>query len=480
MFLGLDLGTSGLKSQIIDNNKNVVFENTETFDFIKLGNGATEQDPAVWADALNKTMNKMPQDLKQNILGISFSGQMHGSVFLDKDGNVIRNTILWNDQRTIEETNKLNELFPMEIALNKIGNQFLTGFTAPKVLWLKNNEPDNFNKIHKVVLPKDYLIFLLTGNYASDYSDSVGTAYMNIKDKDWDQDIIKAIGLTKEQLPKLLDSNGLVSSLSADAATKYGINSSANVYAGGGDNPVGAIGLGLVEEGLVSCSFGTSGVVFSPTDTLKVDSQGRTHSFISATGDYYLMGVSLSTGSSVNWLMNNIFESNDFDKYFGKEMYERKISDIIFTPYLNGERTPHFDSNVRGSLLNLSIDHDKIDLSKAVLEGIAFSLKDSLNILKDCGVTPKKILIQGGITKNGNFNQMVSDIFGIEVHTGTSANGPAYGAALIAMSGFNNISLKELAAANMQLGTKYTPNSNNVDVYENKYNMFKDAYSKTK
>ena len=480
MYLGLDLGTSGLKAQVIDEKRKVVIEATETFDFIKLPNGATEQDSSVWVNAIEKIFKHIPVKIKKAIKGISFSGQMHGSVFVDSNGDVIRNVILWNDQRTVAEVDYLNNKFPMDKILEKTGNVFLTGFTAPKVLWLKNNEPDNFKKINKILLPKDYLIFLFSGEYATDYSDAIGTSYLNIQSKKWDQEIIHELGIEENQLPKLFNSSDVVGTIDKNMADKFGLNLEVKIVAGGGDNPIGAIGMGMVQEGDVSCSFGTSGVVYSPTKELKVDHAGRTHSFISSTSEYYLMGVSLSTASSINWMMENILESKDFGTLFGMEMFERDVTDIIFTPYLNGERTPHFDSEIRAALLNMSMYHDRIDLSRAILEGIIFSMKDSLKILFDCGVKPKNIYIQGGITKNLFFNQLVADIFGMKVMTGKSANGPAYGAAIVAFAGVNNANLKELSSENISIGNEYEPRKHFVDLYAKKYEEFKLAYNRTK
>ena len=480
MYLGLDLGTSGLKAQVINEKRKVVFESTETFDFIKLPNGATEQDANLWVKAVKKIFNHMPVEIKKEIKAISFSGQMHGSVFVDSKGDVIRNVILWNDQRTVAEVEYLNNKFPINKILDKTGNVFLTGFTAPKVLWLKNNEPDNFKKINKVLLPKDYLIFLFSGEYATDYSDAIGTSYLNIKLKTWDQEILEELGIEDEQLPKLFNSSDVVGNINKDVAKMFGLNFEVKIIAGGGDNPIGAIGMGMVQEGDISCSFGTSGVVYSPTEELRVDKIGRTHSFISATSEYYLMGVSLSTASSLNWMMGNILESKDFDALFGLEMFERNITDIIFTPYLNGERTPHFDPKIRAAFLNMSIYHDKIDLTRSILEGVIFSMKDSLNILIDCGVKPKNIYIQGGITNNQFFNQLVADIFGMNVVTGKSANGPAYGAALVAFAGANKIDLKRLSKENISIGNEYKPRENFVDLYAKKYEEFKLAYNRTK
>jgi xylulokinase len=485
VLLGIDLGTSGVKVLAITEKGKTLASSSVNYPLIQPRAGWSEQNPQVWwqgtIEAIQKVLEN-PSVQPNKVVALSLSGQMHGSVFLDSDNQIIRNPLLWNDTRTFEECELITKIIGEKNLLRFVGNPALEGFTLPKVLWLKRNEPDNYKRLSTLMLPKDYILLRMTGRICTEYSDAAGTLLLDVKNRTWSKEICDKLDIDFSILPELLDSIDLVGSLTTQTSKATGLPENVKVIAGGADNACSAVGNGIVEEGIMLVSIGTSGVVLAHTDHMYLDPKGRIHSFNhAAPNSWYLMGVMLSAGMSMSWLKNKIIGR---DYAFINEEASHVLpgsEGVIFLPYLFGERTPHRDPRARGVYFGISGIHSQKHLIRAVFEGVAFGLKDSLELIKGLGVKPSQIRLTGGGAQSVLWRQILADVFNANVLTMQADEGPAFGAALLAGVGagiYNSIN--EAVKVTVSLGETYVPNQENIDRYEEIYPVFTSLYQSLK
>lgn len=482
MFLGIDLGTSSVKFLVLNKEGSIVKTLSKDYPVNYFNNNWAEQNPNHWWEKVLEGLNEISncKDISKRLEGISFSGQMHGLVLLDKNDEIIRPAILWCDQRSEKECEELKKIKDFE----KItGNQPLTGFTAPKILWVKKNEYDNFKKIDKIMLPKDYIAYKLSGIHGIDVSDCSGTLLMNVKNRTWSKEIIEALGINFNSLGKIYESSEIIGTLKENLKEKFGFEKNIKIIMGGGDQAMGAIGVGAIKEGTISLALGTSGVVFSPTDEYKVDLKYRLHSFCDGNGKYHQMGVTLSGASALKWWVEDVNNSKDYEFYNNLAKNILPGSDqLYFLPYLIGERTPHNNPHIRGGFIGLTHNHHKGHMTRAILEGVAFSLKDCFSLLNNLNLKEDKILISGGGSKSSLWKQILADVIGKPIITIDSASeGPALGCAIIASVACNNFSSIEEACKKIikEIHTTY-PVKENINIYKDSYEKYKKLYEPLK
>ncbi|MCO8292148.1 xylulokinase [Tetragenococcus halophilus] len=484
--LGLDLGTSSLKGDLLDESGKTVCVASTEYELLTPKSGYNEQNPNDWVQACYRLFEKMSQkisDFTSNLIGISFSGQMHSLVVADEDGNALRPAILWNDVRTTKQCNDITENFGEEI-LKITKNLVLEGFTLPKILWIQENEPEIWKKVRKIFLPKDYLRYFLTGNFQMDYSDAAGTLLMDIKEKKWSQVILKKYNIPIEYLPELVNSFDFVGNLDENIKKSYGFKNNIKIFAGGADNAVSSLGTGLNDYETAIASTGTSGVFLSLEDSIHNEYNGKFHLFNHALPDkYYSMGVTLSAGQSISWFKDLIAKSESYDKFLSN------VSDVpigsnglLFTPYISGERTPYFDSQIRASFIGLNDTHSLDDLKRAVIEGVTFSLKDSQVLMESLREKEfRRIISIGGGAKNKEWLQIQADIFNTQVVTLDTEEGPGLGAAMIAAMGVGWFeTVEECVAHTITYIDKIDPISENVAEYKKIYELYTQVYPYTK
>lgn len=481
MYLGIDLGTSSVKVLLMHHDGSILDETTEEYPVYYPKTNWAEQNPEDWwtgtLKALKKIINKNTE-VKDQIKGIGFSGQMHGMVALDKNGDVLTPAILWCDQRTDFECQQITGHFGKEGLSDLVGNMALTGFTAPKILWLKNNYPDIFNKVAMYLLPKDYINYRLSGDYVTDYSDASGTLLLDVKNKTYSEPIMDFLGIKATQLPKLHESYDITGTVSEEVKSKLGLTQEINIVAGAGDQAAGAIGTGTVAEGAVSVSLGTSGVVFAAHHDYKVDDDNRLHSFCHASGRYHSMGVMLSAASCLKWWSENVVV-HDIDDLLIE--VDDDISDIIFLPYLMGERTPYPNPNARGTFIGMGANTRRKDMTKAVLEGVAFGLKDSLDILVELGVPVEEIRVIGGGANSKKWLQIIANIFGHHLVNINTNQGGALGAAILAAVGDGAFETVDIATESIiKTVDKISPDEKKHAVYIKKHKKYQQLYKKLK
>lgn len=446
MFIGIDIGTSGTKALLLSADGSVVSSASAAHPLFTPKPGWTEQKPDDWvasACAAVKAALKKGKVKGAQVGAIGFSGQMHGSVFMDAKLNPVRPALLWNDQRTAGELAPFTQACGGRAALvAKAGSPALTGFTAPKVAWLKRHEPKAFAKVAHVVLPKDYVRLRFTGELACDYSDASGTLFLDVKKRAWDAGLAKASGLSLAQLPGLMESSAVAGKLTSQMATMLGLPAGIPVVAGGADNACGAVGLGIVSEGVAMASLGTSGVVFAATSSPKFDPAGSAHTMCSAVPNgYCIFGCMLSAAGSLQWYRDKLFPGVPFETLMAEaEKTAPGAEGVSFLPYLAGERCPHPDPAARGAFAGLSLAHDRAHLTRAVVEGVTFGMRDVLGALQSAGVSPKNLRLTGGGAKSAFWRQLQADTYGVACETvagrgkvgAEEAGGPAFGAALLA------------------------------------------------
>jgi xylulokinase len=477
MFIGIDLGTSGVKCIIVNQKGEVLRTESRSYDLLVPKPSWTEQNPMDWYDQTIDALKELVIGYEKEIKGISFSGQMHGLVLLDKHDKVLRNALLWNDQRTIKEVNYLNETIKKEVLLDLIGNIALTGLTAPKLLWVRNNEPEIFNRIDKIMLPKDFLIYMLSGSFASDVSDLSGTLYFDPKTRGYSEEMLRILGINRNMLPSVHESYEVVGLLQENIKNMLNIQHDVQIVAGGGDQAVGAIGTGVTGDGECSISLGTSGVIFVAAEQFKVDHQSYLQSYAHANGKYHIMAVMLNAAGAIKWWNESIFDNTDYDAYYKNVESSALEDNLFFLPYLTGERAPINDPLAKGVLYGLGIHHTKKDIDKAVVEGVTFALRDSFELINKLGIEIKRVRVTGGGAKSNVWAQLISDIFNVEVVKIIEAEGPALGAAILAMVGcgvYDNVdqACKEI----VKLGGTFKPNLKNVSFYQKKYQQFIKLY----
>jgi xylulokinase len=490
--IGVDVGTTGSKALIIDEAGELVASASSDHTLQTPRPNWAEQDPAEWWQASVASIREaMAQSgvSPGEVKGIGLSGQMHGSVFLDASDEVIRPAILWCDQRTGEQCEWITDAVGEELLVAETANPVLTGFQAPKIIWLRQREPENYDKLRKVLLPKDYIRLLLTGEYATEVSDASGTSLLNVKERRWSDAVLDKIDLSKDMLPAVYESPEISGKLTAAAAEATGLAEGTPVVGGGGDQAAGAVGNGIVRSGVVSSTTGTSGVVFAHLDTPEVDEKLRTHTFCHAVpGKWHVMGVVLSAGGSLRWARDVLCgPEREIAEALGKDPYEIMIAEaarapvgsegLVFLPYLTGERTPYPNPNAKGVFVGLTLRHTKQHILRSILEGVAFSLRDSFEIIKGMGVDIGQVRASGGGARSELWRQIQADASGLAQSTINMEEGPALGVALLAGVGTGVWgSVEEACDAAIRVVDTCEPISANAELYDKYYSIYQSLY----
>lgn len=413
---------------------------------------------------------------KSQVAGISFGGQMHGLVILDKEDQVIRPAILWNDGRTSEETDYLNQVIGKDKLSEYTANIAFAGFTAPKLLWVKNKEPENFAKIEKIMLPKDYLAYKLSGVHCTDVSDASGMLLLDVKNRCWSEEMCEICGIRKEQLAQIFESYEVVGTLLPEIAQELGLPGNVKVIAGAGDNAAAAVGTGTVGDGMCNISLGTSGTIFISSRSFCVDSNNALHAFAHADGKYHLMGCMLSAASCNKWWMDDIIGTGD---YAAEQAAITKLGEnhVFFLPYLMGERSPHNNPNARGTFIGMTMDTTRADMTQAVLEGVAFALRDSFEVARSLGIHIERTKICGGGAKSPLWKKIMANVLGIKVDMIESEEGPGYGGAILAAVGCGEFaSVEEAADKLVKVVGTVEPDPELTAKYEERYQQFRQIY----
>jgi xylulokinase len=488
--LGIDIGTSGTKSVLFDTNGQAIASNTAEYPLYQPHNGWAEQDPSDWWRGVCSSVKAVTANVdKHEIAGVGLSGQMHGLVMLDGSGNVLRRSIIWCDQRTAAECEEITQKIGREKLIDITANPALTGFTASKILWVRNNEPEVYEKCRKVLLPKDYIRYMLTGEYATEVSDASGMQLMDIKKRTWSDEVLQKLGIDKAWLGEMHESFEISGVVSSRAAEETGLLAGTPVAGGAGDQAAGAVGNGIVKSGIISSTIGTSGVVFAHTDTPVIDKLGRVHTFCHAVpGAWHIMGVTQGAGLSLKWFRDNFCsaemetaDSLGCDPYVLMDKEAATVpagaNGIVYLPYLMGERTPHLDPDARGVFFGLSAIHTKKDMLRAVMEGVTFSLRDCLEIIRATGITVDEVRASGGGGKSPLWRQIQADVFGSAVKTVNSGEGPALGVALLAGVGAGVYSsVPQACEAVIKAEKVQAPNMENNRIYQGCYSLYTSLY----
>jgi xylulokinase len=484
-FLGIDIGTTGAKALLCDERGRVLATGLSEYPLHTPRPLWSEQDPADWwrgaRQALREALSGAGACAGQ-VAGLGLTGQMHGAVFLDAEGRVIRPALLWNDQRTTAECDEITARIGAERLIAIAGNPALTGFQAPKILWLRNHEPEHYARVAQVLLPKDYIRLLLTGERAADASDAAGTLLLDLRRRDWSGELLDGLELPRQWLPQVVEGPALTGGLLPDVARELGLPAGLPVAAGGGDNAAAAVGTGVVRAGVVSSSLGTSGVLFAHSDDIALDPHGRLHTFCHAVpGRYHLMAVTLSAGGAFRWLRDTFTRDGNLTY---AEMTEAAASappgaeGLVFLPYLTGERTPHLDPLARGAFVGLTSRHTAAHLFRAVMEGVVFSLRDGLDIMRGLGVPIDQIRATGGGARSPLWRQMQADIYGTPIVSLSAEEGPAYGAALLAAVGTGHFaSVSEAVEACVSLAGSTEPDPSRQAACEAAYAVYHGLYA---
>ena len=476
-YIGIDLGTSAVKLLLMEEDGTIKKIVNREYPIAFPHPGWSEQNPYDWYEKSMDGLKELIADCdRSKVVGISFGGQMHGLVALDETDAVIRPAILWNDSRTEEECNYLNEVIGKKTLSKYAANISFTGFTAPKVLWMKNKEPENFARIHKIMLPKDYLCYRLSGVHATDVSDASGTLFFDVKNRGWSKEMCEICGIKDEWLPKVFESYEAVGTLKPEIGEELGLSEKVVIAAGAGDNAAAAVGTGTVGNGACNISLGTSGTVFISSEKFGVDENNALHSFDHADGSYHLMGCMLSAASCNKWWMDEIIGTKDYAKE--QEAIEKPGENhVYFLPYLMGERSPHNDPKARGTFIGMTMDTTRADMTQAVLEGVAFALRDSFEVAKSLGVDIKATKICGGGAKSPLWKRMVANILNVTVEVPKSEEGPSMGAAMLAAVACGAYkSVKEAAEAIVTVKETIEPDAELAAKYEARYQQFREIY----
>lgn len=476
LYIGIDLGTSASKFLLVDEVGRVLNTVTKEYPLSFPRPGWSEQDPAHWWQACLAGVPELLAgfDAKQ-VAGIGVGGQMHGLVALDAAGNVLRPAILWNDGRTAAQVDYLNETVGNDKLSAWTGNIAFAGFTAPKLLWMRQNEPDLFARIAKILLPKDYLVYRLTGVHATDYSDASGTLLLDVAHKRWSSEMLDLCGVTEAQMPTLFDSWQPVGTLTAAAATALGLPTDVVVCAGAGDNAAAAIGTGTVGEGRCNISLGTSGTVFISSEQFRVDPHNALHAFAHADGGFHLMGCMLSAASCNKWWMEDILHDGDYAAA-QEAIVPEKLgrSHVFYLPYLMGERSPINDTNARAVFLGMTMDTTRADMTQAMLEGVAFALRDSVEVARSLGLDISRSTLCGGGSRSPLWRTILANVLGIPLDLPATEQGPGYGAALLALVAcgrYRNVA--EVSRAMLHIQATVQPDPELTALYDARYAEFK-------
>ena len=481
--LGIDLGTSGTKTVLFDQYGTAVCSALVEYPLYQPHNGWAEQKPEDWWDAVVDGIKKLVDGFDASeVAGISFGGQMHGLVILDENDNVIRPAILWNDGRTTKQVDYLNNEIGKEKLSEYTANIAFAGFTAPKILWVKENEPENFAKIAKIMLPKDYIAYKMTGVHSCDYSDASGMLLLDVKNKCWSKEMMEICDVKEEQLPKLFESYEVTGSLTEDAAATLGLTTNCKIAAGAGDNAAAAVGTGTVGDGGCNISLGTSGTIFISSKEFGVDRFNALHSFDHADGNFHLMGCMLSAASCNKWWMDEIIGTKDYGKE-QEPITDDKLGEnnVYYLPYLMGERSPHNNPDARALFIGMSMDTTRADMTQAVLEGVAFAMRDCYEIAKDLGINITETKICGGGAKSPLWRKIMANVLNINVNIIESEEGPGLGGAMLAAVACGEYASVQEAADKIVkvIGTE-KPDPALAAKYDKKYAKFKEIYPTVK
>jgi xylulokinase len=483
--IGIDIGTSAVKSVLVSVEGKVVCEHAESYPLRRPNPGWSEQNPEDWADRTIESLRRLMEKSKADpadVEGISFSGQMHGLVLVDAEGTALRPAILWNDTRTTPQCRKIEQMLGSKL-LDIARNQALEGFTLPKILWVQEHEPDILSQASLFLLPKDYVRYRLTGDFAMDYSDAAGTLLLDVAGKEWSADIAQVFDLPLSLCPKLVESSGQTGTLLPAVAEAAGLLPSTKVFAGGADNACGAIGAGILGEGQTMCSIGTSGVVLSYESRKDVNPQGKMHFFNHGEENaFYVMGVTLAAGHSLSWFKDTFAKESTFESLLeGIEEVPAGSGGLLFTPYISGERTPHPDADIRGSFIGMDSGHTSKHFARAVLEGITFSLRESIDIIRESGKNITEVTAIGGGAQNETWLQMQADIFNANIVKLESEQGPAMGAAMLAAYGCGWFpSLEACAKQFIRPFQTYAPDPDRVKQYDGLFSIYQNVYGQTR
>ena len=477
LYIGIDLGTSAVKLLLMDSEGKIVNIVSKEYPLYFPHPGWSEQNPEDWYEQTVLGIRELLQDAdKSQVAGISFGGQMHGLVILDKDDKVIRPAILWNDGRTTEETEYLNNVIGKEKLSEYTANIAFAGFTAPKLLWVKDKEPENFARIAKIMLPKDYIAYRLTGVHCTDVSDASGMLLFDVKNRRWSQEMCDICGVQVSQLAACYESYEAVGTVLPQVAEELGISSSVKVAAGAGDNAAAAVGTGTVGDNQCNISLGTSGTIFISSKQFGVDQYNALHSFAHADGSYHLMGCMLSAASCNKWWMDEIIGTKEYAEQ-QKNIQNLGENHVYFLPYLMGERSPHNNPNARATFIGMTMDTTRADMTQAVLEGVAFALRDSLEVAKSLGIHLTRTKICGGGAKSPLWKKIVANVLNLKVDVIESEEGPAMGGAMLAAVACGEYgSVEEIAAKVVKVVDTVEPDPELVAKYEERYGQFKEIY----
>ena len=494
--LGLDIGTSGTKTALFDENGNTIKTATYGYELFQPKVGWAEQNPEDWWKACVEGIKDVIKNSGvscNDIKGIGLSGQMHGLVLVDENNQVIRNSIIWCDQRTEKECEYITEKIGRERLISITGNPAMTGFTLSKLLWVRNNEPENYKKIKKILLPKDYIRFRLTNVFATEVSDASGMQMLDINSRDWSTELLNELEIDKNILAPVYESVVVSGHVTKETAEITGLAEGTAVVGGAGDQAAGAIGNGIVSEGIISTVIGSSGVVFASTDTPRFDKSGRVHTLCHAVpGKWHVMGVTQGAGLSFKWFKETFCQKeiedckenklNIYDVLTAKAAQSKPgANGVIYLPYLMGERTPHLDPNVKGGFLGVSLINNHDDFIRSILEGVSFSLKNCLDIIEDMNVNIHDIRVSGGGAESEVWRQILSDIFGYSLTTVKASEGPALGVAILAAVGTGIYPSVEDACNKIIKGQdKVTPNKDTHEEYMKVYKVYNSLYPKIK
>ena len=481
LYIGVDLGTSAVKLLLMDSKGKIQKIVSKEYPLYFPHPGWSEQKPEDWFEKSMEGIKELTEECdKDQVAGISFGGQMHGLVALDKEDHVIRPAILWNDGRTGEETDYLNQVIGKEKLSQYTANIAFAGFTAPKILWMKKHEPENFAKISKIMLPKDYLAYKLSGSFCSDVSDASGMLLMDVKNRRWSKEMMNICGITEEQLPKLYESYEVVGTLRPSIAKELRLPETVKVIAGAGDNAAAAVGTGTVGDGMCNISLGTSGTIFISSKNFGVDEHNALHSFAHADGNYHLMGCMLSAASCNKWWNEDILKTTDFA---AEQAGITKLGEnqVFYLPYLMGERSPHNDPDARATFIGMTMDTTREDMTQAVLEGVAFGLRDSLEVARSLGLQIERTKICGGGAKSPLWKKIIANVMDMKVDVIESEEGPALGGAMLAAVGCGEYPDVETIAAKMvKVVDTVEPEPELVAKYEERYQKFRKIYPTVK
>ena len=478
-YIGVDLGTSSVKLLLMDDDGNIVNTVTKEYPISFPKPGWSEQNPTDWYEKTVEGIKELISNIdSSNVAGISFGGQMHGLVILDENDNVIRPAILWNDGRTTKECDFLNNEYGKDKLTNNTANIAFAGFTAPKILWLKENEPDNFKRISKIMLPKDYLAYRLSGEFCTDVSDASGMLLFDVKNRCWSEEMLELVGIKKEQMAKVYESYECVGNLTKQAASELGLSTSVKVIAGAGDNAAAAVGTGTVGDGKCNISLGTSGTIFIASKNFSVDDNNALHSFAHADGYYHLMGCMLSAASCNKWWLDDIIKDKDYQKEQA-EITDDKLGNnkVFYLPYLMGERSPHNNPLARASFIGMTMDTTRSDMTQAVLEGVAFAIRDSFEVAKSLGIKIDRTKICGGGAKSPLWRKIIANVLNVKVDILEKEEGPSLGAAMLAAVGMKRFEdVSEAVDTIVKIVDTIEPDKAIAQRYEYKYNQFKKIY----